>query len=99
MLHALDVRPDDSAWTYTWSSVAELRHIPGWVRHRLAAWLGDDGQALPSRSQRAAAADARRRKEQEERRRAREFMAAAAGVELVDEPRVSRAEAGTAACG
>ncbi|MEU6778653.1 helix-turn-helix domain-containing protein [Nonomuraea angiospora] len=91
VLHALDVRPDDSRWTYTWSSAAELRHIPGWVRHRLGAWLDTDGQGLPSRSQRVAAAVAKQRAEQEERRRAWEAMAAAAGVEL--SPRLSRAEA------
>ncbi|SDL76219.1 hypothetical protein SAMN05421874_128131 [Nonomuraea maritima] len=93
VLHALDVRPDDSRWTYTWSSVHEIRHIPGWVRHRLAAWLDDNEEALPSRSQLAAAADAVRRAEQEMRKQARHAAAAAAGVELVEEPRMSRAEA------
>ncbi|WP_326636379.1 hypothetical protein OIE67_02945 [Nonomuraea fuscirosea] len=41
--HGLDVRPDDSRWTYTWSSSEETRHVPGWVRHRLTAWIGQDG--------------------------------------------------------
>ncbi|NRQ34463.1 hypothetical protein HII36_21775 [Nonomuraea sp. NN258] len=37
VVHALDVRADDSRWTYTWSSSAEIRHVPGWLRHRLSA--------------------------------------------------------------
>ncbi|MFD0476671.1 hypothetical protein ACFQ0B_56900 [Nonomuraea thailandensis] len=28
VLHAVDVRLDDSRWTYTWSSTAEIRHVP-----------------------------------------------------------------------
>ncbi|WP_336214696.1 hypothetical protein [Nonomuraea sp. LPB2021202275-12-8] len=70
VLHALDVRADGSAWTYTWASVDELRHIPGWMRNRLAAWMGGDGQVLPSRSQRVAAAT--REVEELRRRRAEE---------------------------
>ncbi|TMR99593.1 helix-turn-helix domain-containing protein [Nonomuraea basaltis] len=70
VLHALDVRPDDSVWTYTWSSADELRHIPGWVRNRLAAWMSGDGQVLSSRSQRVAAAA--REVEELRRRRAEE---------------------------
>ncbi|MFC7582529.1 hypothetical protein ACFQYP_00970 [Nonomuraea antimicrobica] len=93
VLHALDVRPDGSAWTYTWQSVNELRHIPGWVRHRLGAWLDEDGQVLPSRSQREMSAAARRRAEQEGRRRARLATAAVAGLEFAEESRMSRAEA------
>ncbi len=89
VLHALDVRPDDSPWTYTWSSVNELRHIPGWVRHRLAAWLTEDGQVLPLRSHRRAAADAKRRAEQEQRRHE---WAAVAGEQRSGSP-ISRAEA------
>ncbi|GAB2917992.1 hypothetical protein GCM10027203_17110 [Nonomuraea fastidiosa] len=91
VLHALDVRPDGSPWTYTWKSVNELRHIPGWVRHRLAAWLDEDGRVLPSRSQRALAAVARQRAEQRARRDQWEAWAVASGIELT--PRVSRAEA------
>ncbi|TDD03846.1 hypothetical protein [Nonomuraea diastatica] len=79
VLHALDVREDDSRWTYTWSSTAEIRHPAGWVRHRLAAWTGPDGQVLPLPSQRRAAVDARRRAEQEERRQEWARMAAVAG--------------------
>ncbi|TDD15478.1 hypothetical protein [Nonomuraea diastatica] len=67
VLHALDVRSDGSGWTYTWSSADELRHIPGWVRNRLGAWVGGDGQVLSSRSQRLAAA-AREAEEQRRRR-------------------------------
>ncbi|MEV0149998.1 MULTISPECIES: hypothetical protein [unclassified Nonomuraea] len=93
VLHALDVRADDSVWAYTWSSTSELRHVPGWVRHRLSAWLDKDGEVLPSRSQRAAAALAAQRAEQEARRREWEERAAAAGVELAPGPRVSREEA------
>ncbi|MFI7706518.1 hypothetical protein [Nonomuraea sp. NPDC049480] len=91
VLHALDVRADGGAWTYTWRSADELRHIPGWVRNRLAAWVNQDGQALPSRSQRIAADVARQRTEQEARRREWEERAVAAGQ--VFAPRISRAEA------
>ncbi|TDB94835.1 hypothetical protein E1267_42460 [Nonomuraea longispora] len=74
VLHALDVRSDGSGWTYTWSSADELRHIPGWVRNRLNAWIGGDGQVLTSGSQRLAAAaqeveEQRRRRVKERERR------------------------------
>ncbi|MEV0236828.1 hypothetical protein [Nonomuraea sp. NPDC050786] len=85
VLHGLDVREDDSRWTYTWSSVREIRNPAGWVRHRLAAWTGPDGLVLPLPSQRRAAADAKRRAEQEARRQEQERLAAAAG--LVPAPR------------
>ncbi|TMR90498.1 hypothetical protein EJK15_54935 [Nonomuraea basaltis] len=78
VLHALDVREDDSRWSYTWRSRDEIRHPAGWVRHRLSAWLGPDGRVLPLPSHRRAAADARRRAEQEARRREWERIAAAA---------------------
>ncbi len=93
VLHALDVRADGSAWTYTWSSADELRHIPGWVRHRLAAWVDEDGQVLPSRSQRLSSAADRQRAEQEKRRRESLSAADATGVGLVEESRASRAQA------
>ncbi|MCF6467295.1 hypothetical protein FAF44_02560 [Nonomuraea sp. MG754425] len=79
VLHALDSRADDSRWTYTWSSVSEIRHVPGWVRHRLAAWLDGEGRPVASRSQRRAAVDAARRAGQEARRREWAAMRAAAG--------------------
>lgn len=91
VLHALDHKPDGSAWTYTWTSRDQIRNVPGWVRFRLSAWLDEHGRPLPSKSQRLAAAAARLRAEQEERRREWVTAAAAAGAEL--EPRVSRAEA------
>ncbi|MGW4412104.1 hypothetical protein ACWEJ6_49460, partial [Nonomuraea sp. NPDC004702] len=59
VLHALDVRADDSPWTYTWSSASEIRNVPGWMRHRLSAWLNGDGRPRPPRSRLRAAADAR----------------------------------------
>ncbi|TYB71129.1 hypothetical protein FXF51_01465 [Nonomuraea sp. PA05] len=79
VLHALDVRADDSRWTYTWSSSAEIRHVPGWVRYRLSAWLDEQGRPVASRSQRRARADEVRRSAQETRRREWARMAAAAG--------------------
>ncbi|MEV4078909.1 hypothetical protein AB0J43_01280 [Nonomuraea fuscirosea] len=79
VLHALNVRADDSRWTYTWRSSSEIQHVPGWVRHRLSAWLGEDGQPVASRSQRRAAADARRIGEQRARRLEWARMRAAAG--------------------
>ncbi|MEU5869592.1 hypothetical protein ABZ815_51105 [Nonomuraea sp. NPDC047529] len=89
VLHALDVRPDDSRWTYTWSSTAEIRNVPGWVWHRLSAWLDDQGRPLPSRSQQRAAADAVRRAEQVARRQEWARMAAAAGWLEVPGPRLA----------
>lgn len=85
VLHGLDVREDDSRWTYAWQSAREIRHPAGWVRHRLSAWIGADGQVLPLPSQRRAAADARRRAEQEARRREWERMRSAVG--WLDSPR------------
>jgi hypothetical protein len=97
VLHGLDVREDDSRWTYTWQSRDEIRHPAGWVRHRLSAWIGADGHVLPLPSQRRAAADAERRAEQEARRREWERMAAAAG--RVPEPRPAAEDTTTAAAG
>lgn len=91
VLHALNVRADDSQWTYTWSSAAEIRHVPGWVRHRLEAWLDSSGRPVASRSQRRAAADAERRAGQEARRREWEAMAAAAGRVPAPRPAVDEA--------
>ncbi|WP_188194850.1 hypothetical protein [Nonomuraea sp. SYSU D8015] len=88
VLHGLDVREDDSHWTYTWSSTSEIRHPAGWVRHRLSAWIGPDGQVLPLPSQRRAAADAARRAAQEARRQEWETMARAAGHVLTPRPAV-----------
>lgn len=91
VLHALDVRADGSVWTYTWLSADELRHIPGWVRHRLSAWMDADGQVFPSRSLRLSAAADKQRAEQEARRREWEERAVAAGRVLA--PRMGRTEA------
>ncbi|MFI9846717.1 hypothetical protein ACIHFD_57525 [Nonomuraea sp. NPDC051941] len=96
LLHGLDVREDDSRWTYTWKSAREIRHPAGWVMHRLSAWIGPDGQVLPLPSQRRAAADALRHAEQEDRRQEWARMAAAAG--WVPAPRPA-AEPTTAAAG
>ncbi|MEW1842996.1 hypothetical protein AB0392_34080 [Nonomuraea angiospora] len=93
VLHALDRRADDSAWTYTWQGSDEIRHVPGWVRHRLAAWFGEDGRLVPSRSQRRAAADAAQRSGQEARRAELERRAAELGVELEAGEQVPRAVA------
>ncbi|MET7339123.1 hypothetical protein [Nonomuraea sp. NPDC005650] len=55
VLHGLDHRPDGTAWTFT----EPPRWLPGWIRHRLAAWRTptDDsiGELLPSLSQQRAA--------------------------------------------
>ncbi|MFI6603736.1 hypothetical protein ACIBHX_46535 [Nonomuraea sp. NPDC050536] len=95
VLHALDVRPDDSRWTYTWSSVEELRHVPGWVRHRLQAWIGPDGQVLALPSQQRAARLARQRAEYETWRVLQQQLedTSAAGPRPAPAPRLSRNEA------
>jgi hypothetical protein len=69
-LHMIDHRPDGSPWPY----VGMPRYLPGWIRHRLAAWLTDGGRLrpglqLPSRAQaelaeRTIAEQAARRAEQ-----------------------------------
>jgi hypothetical protein len=53
VLRAVDNQPDGSPWLHT----AEIRHVPGLIRHRLAAWRNDTGDGsgpfLSSPSQRA----------------------------------------------
>ncbi|WP_204078307.1 hypothetical protein [Planotetraspora phitsanulokensis] len=94
VLHALDHKPDGTAWTYTWQHVDDLRHIPGWVKHRLAAWLDVDGRPVASKSQRLDAAAAKVRSEQEAWRAQRESLnAARVGGPLELAPRLTRAEA------
>ncbi|WP_299039856.1 hypothetical protein [uncultured Pseudokineococcus sp.] len=51
-LRALDERPDGTPWPHT----ADIRHVPGWVRSRLAAWRTDAGTPQRSPSQTSAAA-------------------------------------------
>jgi hypothetical protein len=68
-LYALNARPDGTPWPYAYQA-DELRHVPGWIRHRLAAWTTPDGRPGPSRSQRRAAAAARDRVEQRRRQAA-----------------------------
>jgi hypothetical protein len=52
--YALVNRPDGSLWPHSLVA-ADVRHVPGWVRHRLAAWLQDPtdptSPAGPSRTQ------------------------------------------------
>ncbi|WP_327591273.1 hypothetical protein OHA25_60075 (plasmid) [Nonomuraea sp. NBC_00507] len=94
VLHALDVREDDSRWTYTWLSTAEIRHPAGWVRHRLSAWIGPDGRVLPLPSQRRAAAEVRRRAAQQAPAWSHAVLAAEKGLKPPElEPRMSPAEA------
>jgi hypothetical protein len=39
---ALQVRPDGTPWPHTLTDPAgDVRHVPGWVRHRLASWRTD----------------------------------------------------------
>jgi hypothetical protein len=58
---ALVYRPDGTPWPHSLVA-ADVRHVPGWVRHRLAAWRTDPADlASPptrSRSQRIQAARA-----------------------------------------
>ncbi|WP_088284948.1 hypothetical protein [Kineosporia sp. A_224] len=63
---ALQVRPDGSPWPHTLTDPAgDVRHVPGWVRHRLASWRTDptdpaSAPALSPRQRATAAADAAR---------------------------------------
>ncbi|MFC7109225.1 hypothetical protein ACFQQB_57820 [Nonomuraea rubra] len=93
VLHALDVRPDDSRWTYTWSSTNEIRHVPGWVRHRLESWTGHDGRVRPLPSHRAAADTAQRRAAQEARKHEWRARAVATGIVDASAPWVGQPDA------
>jgi hypothetical protein len=72
VLHALDHEPGGRQHGYS----AEVRSPAGWIRARLAGWLGPDAIPLPSRSQRVAIAraqvltDQAARRERDERGRA-----------------------------
>jgi hypothetical protein len=57
VLRAIDYAPDGRQHGYS----AEVRSPAGWVRARLAAWLGPDGAPLPSHHQQLAAAADRHR--------------------------------------
>jgi hypothetical protein len=58
VLYAVNVRADGTAWPYAYAA-DDIGHVPGWIRHRLSAWLGPDGQPVRSHRQRQAAASAR----------------------------------------
>ena len=82
LLHAIDHDPRGRQHGY----VAEVRSPAGWVRSRLAGWLGRNGTPLPSRSQQladdrrrvVAAQTARRAQEAAARAQAADYPAAAA---------------------
>jgi len=67
-LRALDERPDGTPWPHT----ADIRHVPGWVQHRLATWRTDAGTPQRSPSQCSAAAQHQARALARARREARE---------------------------
>lgn len=48
VLHMINHRPDGTPWPYAGTP----RYLPGWIRHRLSFWLGEE---LPSRQHAAAA--------------------------------------------
>lgn len=73
VLHALDHQPDGRTWRHTHA----VRHLPGWIRYRLAAWHTDDGGFHPWPSQRAAQA---RQDLRETRRQERGSAAATRGA-------------------
>lgn len=70
LMWAIDHRPDGTGWTYD----THVRHVLGWLRHRLAYWLDAEGAPLRSPRQERAAeheqALARRAAEVEARRSA-----------------------------
>ena len=70
---AIDYEPGGRQHRYR---LAGVRHPVGWLRARLARWLGPDGTPLPSRRQQLAAAAAATRAEQAARRRQIEQLAA-----------------------
>ncbi|WP_433357706.1 hypothetical protein ACQP25_44825 (plasmid) [Microtetraspora malaysiensis] len=68
VLYALDHRPDGTLWPYAGSA----RHVPGWVRFRLAPWHAADGRPALSRSQMSARRRSTVRKDQETAEHARQ---------------------------
>ena len=69
VLWCLDHTPDGALWPHT----DRVRHVPGWVRHRLSAWAG-----LASPSQQRAAHHQELLAEQAQRRAERAALRAAA---------------------
>ena len=69
VVHCLDRTPDGSLWPHT----DRVRHVPGWVRYRLAAWAG-----LASPSQQRAAQHQELLAEQAQRRAESASLRAAA---------------------
>ena len=95
-LRALDERPDGTPWPHT----ADVRHVPGWVRSRLAAWRTTAGTPQRSPSQTSAAAQAhsaalararRERRDADEARRASAPAAAAGAAAARDHLRAASA--------
>lgn len=72
LLWALDHRPDGVLWPHT----ERIRHIPGWIRHRLTTWRTPDGTFHPWPSQHAADARTHLRATQTQQRAARQQQAA-----------------------
>jgi len=94
-LRALDERPDGTPWPHT----ADVRHVPGWVGSRLAAWRTDAGTPQRSPSQTSAAAQAhsaalararRERREADEARRASAPQTAAGAAAAREALRAAR---------
>lgn len=80
VLHALDHTPDGQAWRHTHT----VRHLPGWMRHRLAAWHTPEGGFHPWPSQQASRERQKlRQRQHHDRRRAEEARAAAADPDRV----------------
>lgn len=89
---AVNWRPDGTAWPHNLVE-HDVRHVPGWFRHRLRAWRADPGNpASPpaaSPSQRAAArreaAAAARRVRHEQEAAARAAAVPRAAIPVVDD--------------
>ncbi|MEU1880914.1 hypothetical protein ABZ470_26705 [Streptosporangium sp. NPDC020072] len=94
VLHALDHKPDGTAWTYTWTSRDQIRNVPGWVRFRLSAWLDEHGRPLPGKLQRLKLAAEQLRAEQRAARAQSEKRnaqrAGGTGAAYVDRARKAR---------
>jgi len=88
-LRALDEQPDGTPWPHT----ADVRHVPGWVRSRLAAWRTDGGTPQRSPSQTSAAAQAHSAALARARRERREADEAhrASGTSVTDGAAAARA--------
>ncbi|MFB9194409.1 hypothetical protein ACFFWA_15600 [Actinomadura verrucosospora] len=83
ILYAVNHQASGEPWPYAYAP-GDLRHVAGWLRHRLAHWLDPNGAPGPSRSQALAAA--RRAEADQQARRTAAAAAARAAAAPAEAP-------------